>query len=283
MPSDSKNVLLVSSREWAAGEPGHEALDAELAGRGIDARWVCWDDPAVDWADAALVAVRATWDYTERPIDFLEWARDVGAVTRLLNGVDVFAWNHDKAYLTRLGELPAVPTRVVDGDVAEAIAEFGTTVLKPRVGAGGDGLVIADRPDDPRLADLPATPLIAQPLVESIRTEGEVSVFVLGGEVVAQIRKVPGGAEIRAHEHRGARCFAEPLGEENRALALRAFEAAAAFTGRPLDYARIDMLRLDDGWTVGEIEAIEPGLYLDVLPDNARPFADLVAKSLSAL
>lgn len=282
MPA-TKTVLLVASQDWAAGEPAHEVLDAEFAGRGIDARWVLWDDPAVAWADAPLVAVRATWDYIDRHQEFLTWAKEVDGVTRLLNGADVFEWNHDKAYLTQLGALPVVPTRVVDGDMAAAITEFGTTVLKPRVGAGGNGLVIAESADDPRLAELPDVPLIAQPLVESIRTDGEVSVFVLGGEAVAQVRKVPGGEEIRAHEHRGAVCRAEPLDEENRELALRAFEAATAFTGRPLDYARIDMLRLDDGWVVGEIEAIEPGLYLDVLPDNARPFVDLVAKVLAAL
>ena len=39
------------------------------------------------------------------------------------------------------------------------------------------------------------------------------------------------------------------------------------------------MLRLDDGTlAVSELELIEPGLYLDVLPANAEPFADLVLR-----
>ena len=38
------------------------------------------------------------------------------------------------------------------------------------------------------------------------------------------------------------------------------------------------MMRLGDGTlAVSELELIEPGLYLDVLPGNAEPFADLVA------
>ena len=46
----------------------------------------------------------------------------------------------------------------------------------------------------------------------------------------------------------------------------------------PLDYGRVDMMRLADGTlAVSELEAVEPGLYLDVLPANAEPFADLVA------
>lgn len=272
------DVLLATSSGWPSGEPGAPALDAALAARGIPARWVCWDDPSVDWAAARLVAVRSTWDYVERYAAFVAWARSLRSP--LLNGADVFAWNVDKSYLTRLGDLPVVPTLLVD-DAAAAVASLGETVLKPRVGAGGDGVVIADRPDDPRLADLPDVPLIAQPLVASIRTEGEVSVFVLGGRPVSQIRKVPAAGEIRAHEHRGAVCRPEPLGEENAALALAAVEAAAGFTGRPLDYARIDMLRLAGRWVVSEIEVTEPGLYLDVVPTNAEPFVDVVQAALA--
>jgi glutathione synthase/RimK-type ligase-like ATP-grasp enzyme len=150
-----------------------------------------------------------------------------------------------------------------------------------RVGAGGESLVIADRPDDPRLAELPGVPLIAQPLVTSIRTEGEISVFVLGGRPVSQVRKVPATGEIRAHDYRGAVYLAESLGDEQATLSLAAVEAAARLAGRPLDYARVDMLLYDGRWCVGEIEAVEPGLYLDLLPANAEPFADVVLTALS--
>lgn len=276
------DVLLATCTDWPSGEPGAAGLDAVLAVRGLASRWAAWDDPDVDWGAARLVAVRSTWDYAERYAEFVDWAREVEKSTRVLNGADVFAWNVDKGYLTDLGDVPAVPTLLVTG-VADAIAAFGTTVLKPRVGAGGVGVVIADRPDDPRLAELLGVPLIAQPLVESIRTEGEVSVFVLGGRAVAQVRKVPAAGEIRAHEQYGAVCRPEPLGEEQARLAVAATGAAARFTGRPLDYARIDMLLLDGSWRVGEIEATEPGLYLDLLPANAEPFADVVVAALEGL
>ena len=107
-------VLLVTSSNWPSGEPGAPVLDAVLAERGIDAPWVCWDDPEVDWAAADLVAVRSTWDYIERYDEFVAWARRVDEVGRQLNGADVFAWNVDKAYLTGLGDLPVVPTRTRD-------------------------------------------------------------------------------------------------------------------------------------------------------------------------
>ena len=96
------SVLLATSSNWPDGEPGAPALVDALERRGIDAAWARWDDAGVDWAAADLVAVRSTWDYTERAEEFLAWAREVDGVTRLLNGADVFTWNHDKAYLAGL-------------------------------------------------------------------------------------------------------------------------------------------------------------------------------------
>ncbi len=64
-------------------------------------------------------------------------------------------------------------------------------------------------------------------------------------------------------------------------LALRAADAMAARFGRPMDYLRVDLLRWEDAWVVSELELIEPGLYLDVSPANAGPFADLVVSRLS--
>lgn len=290
-------VLLVTSSNWPAGEPGATALDAALAARGLDASWVVWDDPDVDWAAADLVAVRSTWDYIERHEEFVAWARKVGEQTLLLNGAEVFAWNVDKAYLTSLGGassggLPVVPTRTADTveELAAGVRAFGTAVVKPRVGAGGAGVLVVDDPADPRLGtevkdhpELPAGrgPWVVQPLVESVRTEGETSVFVLAGDAVAQVDKLPSGGEIRVHEHFGGGSTPVPLREEAAALALHAVRATEQVLGTALDYARVDMMRLADGTlAVSELEATEPGLYLDVLPGNAEPFADLVASRL---
>ncbi len=283
-------VLLATSSDWPAGEPGAPALEAALAERGIDARWAVWDDPSVDWAAADLVAVRSTWDYIARPEVFLDWARSLGA-SRLLNGADVFGWNVDKAYLTRLSGVPVVPTVTAEdrAGLADAVRRFGRTVVKPRVGAGGAGVIVVDDPDDERLGlevvdhpELPTArgPWIAQPLVESVRTVGETSVFVLDGVSVSQVDKVPGGDEIRVHEHFGGESAPVALRPELAELATAAMTAAADFTGRALDYGRVDLLQHEGRWCVSELEVTEPGLYLDVLPANASPFADLVAARL---
>ena len=130
---------------------------------------------------------------------------------------------------------------------------------------------------------LGAGPWVVQPLVESVRTEGETSVFVLGGEVVSQAQKVPAAGEIRVHEEYGGTTVAVPLTDEAADLARRTVLAAGSILGEPLDYARVDQMRLADGTlAVSELEVTEPGLYLDVLPDNAGLFADLVVGHLRA-
>ena len=281
-------VLLATSAEYADGEPGAPALDAALLARGLEPRWVLWEDPEVDWS-AGLVAVRSTWDYVDRHAEFVAWARGVEAHGRLLNGADVFAWNVDKAYLARLEGVPVVPTVLADDDasVADGVRRFagsGGAVVKSRVGAGGVGVVVAESPEDPRLAGLAAGPWIVQPLVSSVRTAGESSVFVLDGRAVSQVDKRPAPGEIRVHEEYGGRSGPVPLRPEASEVARAGIAASEALLGRRLDYGRVDLMRLDDGTlAVSELELTEPGLYLDVLPENAEPFADLVLSRLDLL
>ena len=282
-------VLLATSADLPDGEPGAAALDAVLAERGVDATWARWDDPAVDWAGADLVALRSTWDYVTRHQEFLAWTASLDA-SRLLNGADVFAWNHDKRYLTELGDLPVVPTLLADDreGLADAVRHFGTAVVKPRVGAGGAGLIVVSDPDDPRLGrpvrSLPGYPevggpWIVQPLVESIRTEGESSVYVLDGRLTQRFHKLPGEGDVRVNEEFGGQVRAVGTGEVAD-LVLRAHDFLGERFGRPMDYLRVDLLRWQGAWVVSELELIEPGLYLDVSPANAAPFADLLESRL---
>lgn len=279
-------VLLVTCAALPDGEPGGDLLLRELTARGVDAAWAVWDDPAVDWAEARMVWVRSLWDYEHRRDEVIDWARRVQGLTTLVNTAAVVEWNTDKAYLLDLAEagLPVVPTTTVDieYDLGTAVAEVAPAVVKPRVGAGGRGVVLFDlEPGGPQGIDetqLVPGPWVVQPLVESVRTEGETSVFVLGGEPVSQVRKVPAGGEIRVNEEYGGRTDAVPLDDEAAGLAVRAVTTGESLLSTALPYARVDLVRMPDGeLVVSELEVVEPGLYLDVVPANAAAFADLVA------
>lgn len=285
-------VLLATFALMPEGETGGATLlpDA-LAARGIDAEWVRWDDPSVDWAAADLVAVRSTWDYQRRYPEFLAWARATEQVSRILNGTDVFAWNADKAYLTELADdVAVVPTDLLDDTnlvpgLQAAVDRWGTAVIKPRTGAGGVGVVIAESIEDERLVGLTPAPWIVQPLVESVRTTGETSVYVFGGSfegrAVSQVDKRAAGAEIRVHEYHGGQSLLADVGAEQAALAEAAVRAAEKRLDTDLAYARVDMMVWDGRWAVSELELIEPGLYLDIDPANAERFAELVQSTLT--
>lgn len=279
-------VLLVTFCLLPDGEPGGELIVDALAERGVDARWVVWDDRTVDWASADLVVVRSTWDYQRRCPEFLAWARRVERSTRLLNGADAFAWNADKAYLLELAEdVAVVPTALLQDPelvpgLSAALERWGAVVVKPRTGAGGVGVVVAERTDDPRLEGLVAGPWVVQPLVESVRTVGESAVYVLGGTAVGQVDKRPTGGEIRVHELYGGATVAAPLDPERADLAEAAVAAAGRRLGAEASYARVDLVRLGRRWVVSELELIEPGLHLDVHPRLAAAFAGLVGTAL---
>lgn len=284
MSRSRPSVVLVTAALFPDGEIGGD-LVAALDRADIGARWEIWDDEGADW-QGDLIAVRSTWDYHRRCPEFLGWARRVERISPLLNGSEVFAWNADKAYLVELAEhVPVVPTRLMDdaslvSGLASGLDEFGAVVVKPRIGASGVGLIVVEEPLDARLQGLVAAPWVVQPLVDSVRTRGETSVYVFAGRAVSQVDKRPGSQEIRVHELYGGSSRAVPLDPRAAALAEEAVRAAERLLDADLAYARVDLMIWNDAWTVSELELIEPGLYLDVDPANADRFASLVAELL---
>ena len=282
----SARVLLAAVCLCPAGEESGSLLVAALAARGGEAAWAPWDAPAGAWAEADLVAVRATWDYHRRLAPFLAWAQAVERESLLLNGAATFDWNRDKAYLIELGEhVPVVPSEPIADDdllagLQRALERWGSVVVKPRTGASGVGVVVAEGTDDLRLAGLVTGPWLAQPLVESVRTRGESSVVVLDGRPVTQVDKLPAAGEVRVHEEYGGRSVGVPVSPEAGDLAVRAVGAAERLLGRPLDYARVDLMEVGGELVVSELELIEPSLYLDLAPAAADAFADLVVARL---
>jgi glutathione synthase/RimK-type ligase-like ATP-grasp enzyme len=282
-------VVLLATCSWLPDGEEHTGtthlLDAFEA-RGVDARWVQWDDEHVDWS-AGLVALRSTWDYEQRREEFLAWTR---SVPWILNSAAIFSWNTDKSYLPQLAAagVPVVPTVIVHDrqDLPAAIRQCAAAVVKPTVGAGGRGVAFFPSTDgeiDVDGSGLGPAPWAVQPLVEAVRTEGETSVYVIDGQVVSQAQKVPAAGEIRVHEQYGGSTVAVEVTDEAADVARRAVAAASALLGEHLDYARVDQMRLDDGTlAVSELEATEPGLYLELLPQNADAFADLVRDRLTS-
>src|SRR5689334_6243607 len=83
--------------------PDDRLLVDELLRRGIDARAVVWDDPAVAWATFDGVVIRSCWDYQLRTEAFLAWLAALEeAGVPLWNPAGLVRWNHHKRYLQDL-------------------------------------------------------------------------------------------------------------------------------------------------------------------------------------
>ena len=157
---------------------------------------------------ADLVAVRTTWDYTERRDDFLAWAGGVEATTRWSNPLAVLAWNSHKRYLTELADagVPVVPTTLLDaGSAVPATSGRGASSSSPP-----SPRAVAARTWGPRedlhdtVADLLAGgDVLVQPAVESIGRDGEVSLIRIGATWSHAVRKLPAAGGFLVHEKHG--------------------------------------------------------------------------------
>jgi hypothetical protein len=311
--SPEADVFLVTFRLAPDGEEQGSVIVSALAARGLRARWVFWDDATVPWPLARLIIPRSTWDNHRRTAPYLEWLRTAVPERehgkRLLLHPETYRWGVDKEYLVDLEKrgVPIVPTYLLDDDehiavnLARALErpDWGRKgiVVKPRMSADGIGVVQLKNLEG-ACHTLSPGPWVVQPIVQSIRTEGEVSVFVFGGKVVGpQIRKRPGSSastqkkaddnnnsdetfELRVHSTYGGGQISEPLGEETARLASMAVKAAGEIlggrTGGGLAYARVDMMFWKGAWVVSELEAVDPALYADIEPKIADRFAEFV-------
>ena len=256
-------------------DPESHLVAAELEKRGVQARVVPWTDPGA--GDADVVVIRTTWDYTSRREEFVEWCERTAARAPVLNPPAVVRWNSHKGYLRELaaGGVPAVPTQVVS-DARQADLE-GAVVIKPAVSSGAFGagrFAAGDRgARDHLLGVLDHGDAIVQPYLPSVAAQGERSLIYLGGDLSHAVNKQPAAGDYRVQSHYGGKVTRhEPSRAEREAAG-----AALAYVREPLTYARVDLVRGDEGPMVIELELIEPELFLGLEPSAPARLAQLIA------
>jgi glutathione synthase/RimK-type ligase-like ATP-grasp enzyme len=266
-------------------QPSHLLLTEAGKKRGIAFEIAYWDEPDLAQRGFDAAIIRTTWDYHERPEQFLATLQaHERAGLPVFNCSEVVRWNMRKTYLRELGAA-AIETIWADRADARAVAQAFDAldavevVVKPQVGAGSSETVRLKRSawSETDLIEGPRGPAMIQPYLTSIETEGERSLFWFGGQFSHAVRKAPAPGEWLANMPDRTRFMADPAPP----AAMAAAESARAHAPGDLLYVRIDLLLGDDGqWRVIEIEAIEPYLFFDFAPEGADVFAGAIARVL---
>ncbi len=284
--TDNRRIALVTGSEMAKPDPESHLLVKALADIGIAAELVSWRAD-IDWSAYPLVVIRTPWDYFRHLDEFLAWARSVEAVTRVVNPPALIEWNSHKRYLRDLAAqgVPTIPTLWLAQGSANSVGkllaqDWETVVVKPAVSIGAIGAMRAlalDPALQRHLQQLVAAgDVMAQPYIESIAENGELSLIYFGGQFSHAIRKRPQPGDYRVQDMYGGRnerdepcAAARALGD----LVLKCLPLATA-------YARVDMVLYDCNWCLMEVELVEPELFFPLAEGSAAAFAEEIRRLL---
>jgi len=268
---------------------------SELGKLGAEVTYEPWDSE-LDWPSFDAVCVRSPWDYSRRRDEFVEWADRVGP--NLHNSAEILRWNSDKAYM---GDLDAAGLAVVETTFLEPGESLTPgdveVVVKPTISAGGrdTGRFCPEaRQGAHALIDTihqSGKTAMVQPFQPSVDELGETALVFIDGEFSHPLRKravlrPDEVAPVRSTDLMVAEAMYDPelvlsgtYEPDELALAERIVDhVTERFEYVPL-YARVDMLRGADGAPVLlELEAVEPNLYFDQVPEGALRLAEAIAR-----
>jgi hypothetical protein len=267
-------------------EPDADAplIERALAAESIEAQWLAWDDPQVDWKAQKLVVIRSTWNYIHDYPAFLRFIDKIQGKSE--NHASVLRWNTHKRYLRDLDDagFPTVDTVLVpkgSGVSLQAIMKkkkWFSAVVKPAIGAGSflTKRVGGSQGDEVEFdASCAERDMLVQPYMAEVETHGERAIVYIDGEVTHAVRKSPrlDGADEKTER--------VEVADDERELATRLMKwTMRQFPCGALLYGRADLLRDQSGaLKVMELELSEPSLFLN--EETATRYARAIARRVT--
>ncbi|GAA2524233.1 ATP-grasp domain-containing protein [Rarobacter incanus] len=285
-----KRIALVTCAALPELDADDQPLAKALADAGYDVSVVSWDADGVDWSGFDLAVIRSTWDYSNRPEEFLAWA---SSVKNVVNAAGVVKWNTDKHYLKDLAGLGVKTIDTVWLDphkhlssqaIHTRLPAFGDYVIKPTISAGAqDTIRYRESSAEARgKAILHVRELLragrhvmVQRYLSRVDSAGESCLVYIDGVFSHAVRKdamlqrdvVPAKGLYTPEIMTAAQAT-----EEQYRLAEQTMDSAAKLLGierSQLLYARVDMLPGDDDVPhLLELELTEPSLFLAQSPGS---------------
>lgn len=260
-------------------------IEPALLQAGLALRVIDWEAPLGAFAGVDLVMLGSAWNYQDRAHDFLARLDELEARgIAVCNPPQIVRWNITKTYLRELAERGArtIPTLWLDQataqDALDAFDHFGCDrlVVKRQVGAGAEGQELLERGAVPAAWTFDRAAML-QPFLPAIAQEGELSFIFIDGTLSHTLRKRAAEGDYRIQSLYGGR---ESLHEPSADEVQEASAILAALPFAPPLYARIDMLRGDEGLLLMEAELIEPYLYPEQGPRLGERLAAAIGKRL---
>lgn len=263
-----------------------ELLKQELEKRGLRVTRKDWADPHFDWSSTQYAIFRTTWDYFHKFEQFKNWLASTRTKTNFLNTIETVIWNMDKHYLLDMQEKGInIPESIFvhKGDqitLRDLLENTGWNdcILKPTIAGTARHtyrLNLYNVNDHEELFQelIAQEDMMLQVFVDSILTDGEISLVVINGIYSHAILKKAQAGDFRVQGNFGGSVQVyEPTKEE---IAF-AEKAMALCDPVPL-YARVDIMYDNNRQlALGELELIEPELWFREKPEAAAKLADAV-------
>ncbi len=286
-------IAFVTSQDWPELTPDDRLAADYLRTQGTEVRPVRWDDNEVEWKSFDAIVLRSVWDYHLRLVAFREWlARidDLGCA--LSNPSSLVRWNLDKKYLAQLQKqgVPTLPTlflRKRETTHLSALFErldCTELVIKPTVSASAYRLARVSRQDasddQVRLDEmLKEHDVMAQPFMTELAEHGEWSLVFFNKEFSHAVVKRAGADDFRVQAELGGRTQRR---EPSSNLLAQANRVLQQVDGRPL-YARVDLVEVQGGALLMELELVEPELFFASDPESLERFRKSLRSVLPAM
>lgn len=294
-----KPYILLTASRFLAPQPSDpyisqvhledRLLMEALENLGQQAERKAWDDPQFDWSLAEAVIFRATWDYFERFESFQSTIQQMSNKTKLINPIRILEWSLDKHYLRNLYQkgIRIPPTQFIpigsERTLQDWVQQSGwkECILKPVIGATARHTYRFNAEDTKPLEDtyrklIQQEAFMLQEFMESVLTEGEISLIVLGGKVSHAVLKRAKPNDFRVQDDFGGTVHQHHPNQAAIHIAEAAIQACPA-TGY---YARVDLLLDNQGqYCLSELEMIEPELFFRFQEGSANILAQAIVES----
>ena len=265
-----------------------QLLLIELEKLGLRVIKKAWDSSDFNWSATKFAVFRSTWDYFDKFKDFKKWLEKVKEETTFINSYELINWNLDKKYLIELNKKGInIPTTEVitkeDNVTLESLFnkyDFNEAIIKPTIsGAARETYRISKNNFynyEQKFLDLKLNEdLIFQEFLNSIITQGEISLIFIGCKYTHAVKKIAKKGDFRVQDDHGGSVEVYNANNEEIIFAKSCLDKCPKL---PI-YSRVDIIYDNNNeLSLGEIEMIEPELWFRNNKDAAKLLANEINK-----